>query len=258
MNLRLRLLNLFLHTFEKRRLAYTADPLLARQFFHYQRFLFHDPPYATYLPDQLGSVPAIWVSRRSRRRGLLLYFHGGAYVMGSPETHRGMVARLASLIGVPALLPDYRKAPEHPFPAAFQDAWTAWQTILDRAIRPRALSWAATVRVAGWRWPFCPESARLAGRAPRRYSLVRRGPTSAFQVRRWSRMPMLTICCLPAAPSRLATVIWPGPTRPIRALRRFLGHSRTVRRFCFKLRIPRYYATTASEWPRFCVQRGPR
>ena len=139
MNLRLRLLNLFLHTFEKRRLAYTADPLLARQFFHYQRFLFHDPPYATYLPDQLGSVPAIWVSRRARRRGLLLYFHGGAYVMGSPETHRGMVARLASLIGVPALLPDYRKAPEHPFPAAFEDAWTAWQTVLDRGYPPESI-----------------------------------------------------------------------------------------------------------------------
>ncbi len=139
MNLRLRLLNWVLHTFEKPRLAQTSDPILARKHFHDQRFLFYDPPFTTYLPDSLGSVPAIWVSRRVRSQGLLLYFHGGAYLMGSPATHRGMVARLASLIGVPALLPDYRKAPEHPFPAAFEDAWTAWQAVLARGYPPESI-----------------------------------------------------------------------------------------------------------------------
>ena len=51
----------------------------------------------------------------------LLYLHGGAYIMGSARTHRGLAAQLADLVGCEVLLPDYRLAPEHPFPAAFED-----------------------------------------------------------------------------------------------------------------------------------------
>ncbi|MCZ7676324.1 MAG: alpha/beta hydrolase [Roseovarius sp.] len=66
-----------------------------------------------------------WVAARGVRREdgpLLLYFHGGGYVFGSSDTHRAMLGRLSQLAQLPACLPDYRLAPEHPFPAAVGDA----------------------------------------------------------------------------------------------------------------------------------------
>ncbi|MCU1691742.1 MAG: 6-hexanolactone hydrolase [Frankiales bacterium] len=51
----------------------------------------------------------------------LLYLHGGAYVAWSPRTHRELAARLARAAGCVAVVPDYRLAPEHPYPAAVED-----------------------------------------------------------------------------------------------------------------------------------------
>ncbi|MGQ0623765.1 MAG: alpha/beta hydrolase [Sporichthyaceae bacterium] len=53
--------------------------------------------------------------------GVLLYFHGGGYVVGSPRSHRPFCERLAAGTGLTVLSPHYRLAPEHPFPAAFED-----------------------------------------------------------------------------------------------------------------------------------------
>jgi len=52
----------------------------------------------------------------------LLYYHGGGFTIGSPRTHKWMIARIAAGAGVQAFAPDYRKAPEHPYPAAQEDA----------------------------------------------------------------------------------------------------------------------------------------
>lgn len=57
---------------------------------------------------------------------VLLYLHGGAYVAYSPRSHRELAARLARAAGCAALVPDYRLAPEHPHPAAVEDAMTAY------------------------------------------------------------------------------------------------------------------------------------
>jgi len=59
----------------------------------------------------------------------LLYFHGGGFTIGSPETHQWMVARLAKNAGMVAYVPDYRLAPEHPFPAAHDDAQTCFDAL---------------------------------------------------------------------------------------------------------------------------------
>ncbi|MEM6375260.1 MAG: alpha/beta hydrolase [Pseudomonadota bacterium] len=61
----------------------------------------------------------------------LFYLHGGAYVFGSPWTHKAMVARLCAELGCPAVLPSYRLAPEHRFPGALEDAvstYAAWRS----------------------------------------------------------------------------------------------------------------------------------
>jgi len=64
----------------------------------------------------------------------LLYFHGGAYLLGSPRGYRSVTGRIAKLAGVTAWVPDYRLAPEHPFPAAIEDALSGYQALLDSGI----------------------------------------------------------------------------------------------------------------------------
>jgi monoterpene epsilon-lactone hydrolase len=66
--------------------------------------------------------------------GALLYLHGGAYVFCSPRTHRVLTSRLAVDTGLPVLAPKYRLAPEHPFPAALDDALAAYQWLLAQGI----------------------------------------------------------------------------------------------------------------------------
>lgn len=59
----------------------------------------------------------------------LLWLHGGAYCLGSPRTHARMATALARRSGAGLVLPDYRLAPEHPFPAAHDDACAAWEAL---------------------------------------------------------------------------------------------------------------------------------
>lgn len=61
---------------------------------------------------------------------LIYYLHGGAFAMGSPRTHRRMLSYIARKAGMRALLPDYRLAPEHPFPAALEDATDVYRSLI--------------------------------------------------------------------------------------------------------------------------------
>lgn len=75
-----------------------------------------------------GGVPAVEVTPKAGTGGaVLLYLHGGGYTTGSPETYREATARIAVSTGMKVLVPDYRKAPEHPYPAALEDALVAWR-----------------------------------------------------------------------------------------------------------------------------------
>jgi acetyl esterase/lipase len=68
-----------------------------------------------------------------------LYFHGGGYVFGNPGTHRQYITHLTHATGASAFAPQYRLAPRYPFPAAVEDAMTAYQGLLDRGIRPETI-----------------------------------------------------------------------------------------------------------------------
>ena len=137
MSIHLRLLNTYLRHIEKPWLGRVTDiGKLRRGFERSARFGFRTPPFATVLPDRLGDVPVEWVQVRPRRTGVILYLHGGAYLMGSPATHRAMLARISKMTRLRACLPDYRLAPEHPFPAALDDAVVCWQGLVDRGYRP--------------------------------------------------------------------------------------------------------------------------
>jgi acetyl esterase/lipase len=75
----------------------------------------------------VGGVAGEWARRRrgAARPGAVVFLHGGAYCVGSPATHRALVARLAWATGLPVFAADYRLAPEHPFPAGLDDALAA-------------------------------------------------------------------------------------------------------------------------------------
>jgi monoterpene epsilon-lactone hydrolase len=98
---------------------------------------------------ELGSVPAVEVrAGAAAPTGVtVLYFHGGAYAIGSAAASVGLVSEIARRTAATALSVDYRLAPEHPFPAAVDDALTAYRALLDRGAR--ADSVAVTGESAG-------------------------------------------------------------------------------------------------------------
>lgn len=71
-------------------------------------------------PDEVGGVAGEWAESDNTSHGLLLYIHGGGFIACSSETHRPIPAYFAKL-GFRVFTPDYRLAPEHPFPAAIHD-----------------------------------------------------------------------------------------------------------------------------------------
>ncbi len=86
------------------------------------------------------AAPAEWLRPPSAAPGrVVLYLHGGGYVIGSPRSHRHLAAAIAGAAGASALLLDYRLAPEHPFPAAVEDATSAYRWLLDQAIAPERI-----------------------------------------------------------------------------------------------------------------------
>jgi len=79
----------------------------------------------------------------------VLYLHGGGFVFGSVASHRQLVARLSRAAGVRCLAIDYRLAPEHPFPAALDDAQAAYRWLLAEGVEPRRLAVAGDSAGAG-------------------------------------------------------------------------------------------------------------
>jgi phosphinothricin tripeptide acetyl hydrolase len=102
--------------------------------------VFPTPADVAVEPVAAPDCPAEWlVPPGVRTDAVLLYLHGGGYVIGSPRSHRHLAAALARAAGTPALLLDYRLAPEHPFPAALEDAVAAYEWLLARAIAPERI-----------------------------------------------------------------------------------------------------------------------
>ena len=103
------------------------------------------PPAGTVVePVEANGVPPEWVTAAGAGEDrVLLYLHGGGYQIGSPGTLRHVVARLSGVAQARALSVDYRLAPEHPFPAAVDDAIAAYRWLLAEGAGP------ATIAVAG-------------------------------------------------------------------------------------------------------------
>jgi monoterpene epsilon-lactone hydrolase len=87
-----------------------------------------------------GGVNAEWISAPGATQDrVILYLHGGGYVVGSINTHRAMISRIARASDARALAIDYRLAPEHPFPAAVDDTLAAYRWLLAQGFKPNRI-----------------------------------------------------------------------------------------------------------------------
>jgi len=120
-------------------------------------------------PTTAGGVPGEWVSALDAAVDTcILCLHGGAYTMGTSKSVHGIASILSAASGYRALAIDYRLAPEHPFPAALEDATAAYRWLLDQGIMPShivivgvsaggglTLATLVTLREAGVALPAC-------------------------------------------------------------------------------------------------------
>ncbi|SHI92296.1 Acetyl esterase/lipase [Hymenobacter daecheongensis DSM 21074] len=100
--------------------------------------LFQFLPWGVHLESvRIEGMAAEWIRPQNAPVGrVLLYLHGGGYVLGSLNTHRSFIGELARRCGLQALAIDYRKAPDFPFPAALDDARLAYRWLLTQGYQP--------------------------------------------------------------------------------------------------------------------------
>ncbi|QDZ29605.1 alpha/beta hydrolase fold domain-containing protein [Noviherbaspirillum sp. UKPF54] len=121
----------------KRRLAAAADAAGARRVLG--GVAYRAPKDVTITPHTLGGVPGEWVESRAGGGSVtLLYLHGGGYFACSPRTHRAVTTYFARQ-GFRVFVPDYRLAPEFPFPAAIEDAESVYTALLNSGCDPARL-----------------------------------------------------------------------------------------------------------------------
>jgi monoterpene epsilon-lactone hydrolase len=91
--------------------------------------------------SNLGGVPTEIARCKSSAgsAGAVLFLHGGAFMIGSPVSHRSITGRLARHIDATVFVPDYRLAPEHHFPAALDDAITSYRALLAQGYTPERI-----------------------------------------------------------------------------------------------------------------------
>jgi len=93
------------------------------------------PTDVTFEADTVGGISGFWAKpARSQREGgaAIIHVHGGWFNFGSARAYRNLVGQIASRAGADAFIPDYRLAPEHPFPAAVTDVEACYRGLVDK------------------------------------------------------------------------------------------------------------------------------
>ncbi|MEL6280801.1 MAG: alpha/beta hydrolase [Pseudomonadota bacterium] len=152
MSFRLELLKLYLKHVVRRRLErYKTPDEMRRGLEKSAKRLPRPPEQVVFEPETLNvgdqSVEVEWCWWRDGGEGApdseddrtVLYFHGGAFIAGSPKTHRSIAWSLARAADAAIASVDYRLAPEHPFPAALEDAVAAYDALLGKGVNPGAI-----------------------------------------------------------------------------------------------------------------------
>lgn len=99
-------------------------------------------PTAEVQPMTASGVTAEWITcPNSSTDRVILYLHGGGFIMGSLAAYRRLASDLAAAAGASVLLLDYRLAPENPYPAALEDALTAYRWLIENQnFQPKQIS----------------------------------------------------------------------------------------------------------------------
>jgi len=101
----------------------------------------HEPEGVTYKSGLLAGLEAIWaLPVDADISKVILYTHGGGFVVGSPSTHRKFAGHLGKHLGVTAVVIDYRRAPEYPFPAQIEDSTAAYRQLLARGFKAQNIT----------------------------------------------------------------------------------------------------------------------
>ncbi len=130
MSRRLSAVNLLLRRAVRPILARTGTPDTARRALNAStRLVLHGPGTRTRTDTRNGVPTTEFLPPAPKGDGTILYLHGGGYIAGSPATHRAMLSVLACETGLTVIAPDHRLAPEHPFPAAFDDCRAVLDTL---------------------------------------------------------------------------------------------------------------------------------
>jgi acetyl esterase/lipase len=142
MSIRAELIRVALRCFFKDREDHKPDVATIRKNLDRTKYLFPSPPKGTTVARlTIGDVPAVRVTRPGSRAGChVLYLHGGGYCYGSILLYRDFVWRIAEAAEASVLCIDYRLAPEHPFPAAIEDATNAYRRLLSEGADPKHLA----------------------------------------------------------------------------------------------------------------------
>ncbi|NNC78308.1 MAG: alpha/beta hydrolase [Woeseiaceae bacterium] len=120
--------------------ARTADVLVTRKRFDKMAGKLRPAKNVEIKSDTVADLPAEWLTPAGAADdSLMLYWHGGAYLMGSCQSHRAMVSHIAKAAGVRALVPEYRLAPEHRFPAALDDAVKLYRQLIADGVKPEKI-----------------------------------------------------------------------------------------------------------------------
>lgn len=127
-SLRAHIYDLAIRLAVKRRLGRTLDIYAIRRAFEGARF--PTPAGVAFTPGTVGGVPGEWaqVEGTSGERPTLLYLHGGGFIACSAQVYRPVTGHFARA-GFRVFTPDYRLAPEHPFPAAVEDCAAVWAAL---------------------------------------------------------------------------------------------------------------------------------
>lgn len=98
------------------------------------------PQGVTFEADTVGGISGWWAKAANGYKGAaVLHLHGGWFNWGTAQAYRNLVGHIASSAGADAFVPDYRLAPEHPFPSAIRDAEASYRGLIDRGITKIAL-----------------------------------------------------------------------------------------------------------------------